>query len=259
MANPFPGMNPWLEAAHLWPGFHSKLINETVAVLQPQLRERGYYADSGERVWLSEAGRAVYPDNVVFHLRGREPVAAGSALLAVEEPVRVKRVEFEVRESFVEIFDATSHRLVTGIEFLSPANKLEPRGRELYQQKQRELRAAGVHLVEIDLIRRGQHVLDVPPAVVEARRPWHYLVNVVRRSADEHQFHPIGLRSGLPRFRLPLRTGDEDAALDLAEVFARAYAIGPYEERIDYTLPPPEPAFSKEDTEWLAERLAARE
>jgi hypothetical protein len=66
MPGPFRGMAPWLEAAHVWPGFHSRLINESVAILQPQLRARGYFIDSGERVWLSQPGRPVYPANAIF-------------------------------------------------------------------------------------------------------------------------------------------------------------------------------------------------
>ncbi len=42
MPSPFPGMDPWLESPDIWPGFHDKLINETVRIMQPQLRARGY-------------------------------------------------------------------------------------------------------------------------------------------------------------------------------------------------------------------------
>ena len=88
MPSPFPGMDPWLEAPHLWSGFHFKLINETVAVMQPQLRARGYYIDSGERVWLAELARPVFPDDVVFALRKRR-LSDGSAVAVLEpdEPV----------------------------------------------------------------------------------------------------------------------------------------------------------------------------
>jgi hypothetical protein len=79
-----------------WPGFHARLINETVAVMQPQLRERGYYIDSGERVWMVEPRRPIYPDNVVFMLQHRTPVSVAQA-------------EYEIRESYLEIFDAEGH------------------------------------------------------------------------------------------------------------------------------------------------------
>jgi hypothetical protein len=166
----------------------------------------------------------------------------------------VKHEPVEVRETYAEIFDARGHRLVTGIEFVSPTNKSDRQGRELYQRKQQELAGAGVNLVEVDLIRSGPHVLDVPEDVVETRRPWDYLVNLVRRGSREYQFYPIGLRNALPRIRIPLKEGDEDAVLDLQEVFNQAYGYGPYPERIDYSTAP-SPPLSPEDDGWADQRL----
>ncbi len=255
MPSPFPGMDPWLESPDIWPGFHDKLINETVRIMQPQLRARGYYIDSGERVWLAEPGRLVIPDDVVFSVRPSSKVSGPAvALLEVDEPIRVRHESVELRETYAEIFDARGHKLVTGIEFLSPTNKSDRQGRELYQRKQQELAAAGVNLVEVDLIRNGPHVMDVPEEVVESRRPWEYLVNLVRRGSDEYQFYAIPLRSPLPRVRIPLREGDEDAVLDLQDVFQQACGYGPYPERIDYTSPP-SPPLSPEDDAWADQIL----
>ena len=258
MPSPFPGMDPWLEAPHVWPGFHFKLINETTAAMQPQLRERGYYIDSGERVWLTEPRRPVYPDNVVFETKRRVEGPDASAKLAVaepDEPVYIKQADVEIHEPYLEIFDAVGHQLVTGIEFVSPTNKTDRQGRDLYQRKQRELGEAGVHLVEVDLIRRGPHVLDVPEEVVENLRPWDYLVNLVRRGSTAHAIYPILLRNRLPRIRIPLREGDEDAVLDLQAVFDQSYAIGPYPDRIDYTTDPV-PRLNEADTAWANDILA---
>src|SRR5687767_1764672 len=157
MPSPFPGMDPWLESPDIWPGFHDKLINETVRIMQPQLRARGYYIDSGERVWLAEPGRLVVPDDVVFSVQPSSGAKPGDnvAIMDADEPIRVKREPVEVRETYAEIFDARGHQLVTGIEFLSPTNKSDGHGRQLYQRKQQELAAASINLVEIDLIRGG--------------------------------------------------------------------------------------------------------
>jgi hypothetical protein len=256
MPNPFPGMDPWLESPDVWPGFHDKLINETVRIMQPQLRERGYYIDSGERVWLMDPGRAVTPDNVVFATRpARQAGDAGTvAVLEPDEPVRVKQQGIEVRETYLEIFDARGHRLVTGIEFISPTNKSDHQGRALYERKQQELEEAGVNLVEIDLIRRGPPVVDVPDVVVEGFRPWDYLVNLVRRGSQYYEFYPIGLRDRLPRIRIPLKLEEPDAVLDLQKVFDQASSYGPYPERIDYTSAPSTP-LSREDDLWADQRL----
>lgn len=77
----------------------------------------------------------------------------------------------------------------------------------LYERKQQELCEAGVHLVEVDFIRRGPHVLEIPETVVEEFRPWDYLVNLARRGSGEYEFYPLRLRERLPRIRVPLKPG----------------------------------------------------
>ena len=255
-------MDPWLESSTEWPGFHDILIVATVEILQPQLRAMGYYANPGERVWLMEPHRPIYPDvAVIQHARRPAPARASSgglAVLAPDEPLRVPAPSVEVHESFVEIFDAADNRLVTGIEFVSPANKIDYDGRRLYQQKQQEMREAGVHLVEVDLIRRGPHVLDIPRRVVEDARPWDYLVNLARRGSRELEFYAIQIRQRLPRVRVPLKSGGDDATLDLQLAFDRSYDIGPYPERLDYVASPPDPLLSDEMTRWADELLTTK-
>lgn len=259
MSNPFPGMDPWLEATHVWPGMHDMLIVRTVEFLQPGLRSRGYYADIGERVWLSDPGRGIVPDDVILH-RPESPTDSpeSKSIATVDPPVRVARTQVEVRETYVEIFDAVEHELVTALEFLSPSNKENPTGRNLYQNKQTELRDAGINLVEVDLLRRGPHVLDIPVDVVDAWKPWQYLVNLVRRAADDYEFHPVKLRDRLPRIGIPLKAGDEDVVLDLQEILDRSYDIGPYPERLLYSADPPPPALTADDAAWADELLKSK-
>ncbi|MEQ8791367.1 MAG: DUF4058 family protein [Pirellulaceae bacterium] len=250
MTRPFPGMDPWLEDASVWAGFHDILIVSTVELLQPQLRARGYYANPGERLWPVEPRRPIYPDVALIRReQTTKPAREDVALLEPDEPVRVQQSRVEVHEGFVEIFDAVGGRLVTGIEYVSPANKSDREGRSLYQRKQEEMRDAGVSLVEIDFIRRGPHVLDVPEEVVEQLRPWDYLVNTVRRNSTDYELYPIKLRDRLPKIRIPLKSGEEDAVLDLQEACQRAYAIGPYPERINYNSPPAT-LLSADDAAW---------
>lgn len=257
MPSPFPGMDPWLEAPHLWPGFHHKLMTAAVEQLQPRLRERGYYVDVAERIWSAEPRRPIYPDNVVSKVH-RSPTelhreasadSAGTSTLVVDEPVRVERSTVEMREPYLEVFEKAGHKLITGVEFVSPVNKSDATGRRLYEQKQQEMREAGIHLVEVDLIRRGPRVLDVPDEVLDEQPRWDYLVNTVRASDSAYEFYPIRLRNRLPTIRLPLSEDDSDVALELQSVFERAYEIGPYPERIDYTAAPPTP-LAEDDADW---------
>ena len=53
--------------------------------------------------------------------------------------------------------------MVTTIEVLSPRNKTAgSEGRKLYRQKQREILSSDTHLLEIDLLRAGQHTVAAP-------------------------------------------------------------------------------------------------
>jgi hypothetical protein len=255
MPSPFPGMDPFLEDPRLWPGVHARLITAACDQLQPLLRPRGYFADIGERVWLTTVDRQVMPDVAVLQKpRRQQPASSTVATLEPDEPLILHATEMEMRETFIEVFDAQGHRLITSIEFVSPANKSNTEGRALYLKKQDELAAAGVNLVEIDLLRDGPHVLRVPRSLVDAVKPWDYLVSVWRSPGTDYEVYPTSLRERLPRIRVPLRTGEADATLDLQAAFAHAYETGPYPDRVDYSseLIPP---LSTADRKWASELI----
>lgn len=249
MPGPFPGMDPWLEAPDLWKGFHDTMVVKTKEVLQPDLNQRGYYVELGERVWVVEDEQNIWPDDLVFRrLPTRETSAAPNAAVA-DEPIRVARPGEEMSESFLQIRTAVSHELVACIEFVSHSNKQSGRGRESYQEKQRELDNGNVHLVEIDLLRSGQHVVAVPEWVVARCKPWDYLINVGRRESDVYEFYPVALRRRLPRVAVPLKTGDADAVLDVQEVVDRSYDISAYAMWLPYEQAPI-PPLNSEDAAW---------
>jgi hypothetical protein len=70
MANPFPGMNPYLEDRALWNDVHHSVITYIRNALQPQIRPR-YIAAIEERVYLEFAARDIIPDVAV--LRRKPP------------------------------------------------------------------------------------------------------------------------------------------------------------------------------------------
>jgi hypothetical protein len=144
--------------------------------------------------------------------------------------------------------------LVAGIEFVSPANKSNAEGRELYERKQVETRAAGVHLIEIDLHRKGPHVLDVPESLLAQLPRWDYMINTCRRGSTRFEVYPVRVRNRLPRIRVPLKDGDEDAVLDLQASFNRAYQVGVYADRINYKVDPPMP-LADDDAAWARQLL----
>jgi hypothetical protein len=254
----FPGMDPYLEDPALWPGFHNALIVYIRDHLHPQLRPR-YIASIEERVFVEGPGREVVPD--VFVRRGSsEGRGRPAALLEADEPLVERVAAIEAHESFIEILDMRSgRRVVTVIEGVSPSNKYPGPGRDLYLAKQRELLTSETHLVEIDLLRFGRHVLAVPESRARARRAYHYLVNVNRAAngREEHEFYPRQLSERLPKVRIPLADEDPDAVLDLQAVVAQACEAGGYEDLLDYAAPC-QPPLSAEEQTWANGQLAVR-
>ena len=247
-------MDPYLEGQEIWPGFYHTLASATVGVLMPQLRERGYFADVGERVWLSKPNRNVYPDVGLIRRPRTNGESSGSTAVALtpDEPLTAVRRPIRVREPFVDIFRTDSGRVVTGIEFLSPTNKRSRDGRQQYRLKQRQTKAEGVHLVEVDLIRRGRRIVDLPgPLLRDDLAAFNYLVNLARRGGEQYEFYGWTLRDPLPKLRVPLAEGDDDAVLDLRAVVDTVWNMGPYPDRIDYAADPPPPALSPDDAAWL--------
>jgi hypothetical protein len=66
-------------------------------------------------------------------------------------------------------------------------------------------------------------------------------------------FWGIGLRERLPVIPIPLRTGEQDARLDLQEALHSAYDEAGYATRIYEGTP--EPALAADDRAWADEIL----
>jgi len=259
MQSPFPGMDPYLEG-YLWPDVHHSLATEIRRQLMPRLRPR-YVARIEVQVvqdYTADGGITVmYPDVeiVTSHRRNdlptRQPTAGG--VLVAEAPVITPAPVTislpEVRLKTVEIRDTANNELVTSIEILSPVNK-RGKGLSKYREKQERLRQAGVHLLEIDLLRRGKRLFAHPRLPKRA-----YLVTLIRASATSAHLWPITLQDRLPVVPVPLRDPDADLPLDLGAVLRAIYEEAAYDLSIDYTQPPPSPSLTAEEEEWLEQQL----
>lgn len=251
MRSPFPGMDPYLERH--WLDVHHSLCTYARDALQPQLRP-ALLARVEERVVVEsedEFYRALYPDVKVVARRGAPPGAPqGSSVAVLEEPL-VIRAEAEPRtEGFIQIIDpASGGKLVTVIEILSTSNKVAGEGQTLYIKKQKELREARVSLVEIDLLRAGDWVVQVPRALVRESHLKPYRICVHRGYKEsEYELYRAPIEHPLPSIRIPLREGDRDAVLPLQELIDQTYANGAYDS-IDYQKPP-DPALDPETAAW---------
>lgn len=266
MPSPFPGMDPWLEQH--WGDVHTRIVTYASDRLQ-SLLPRELRARVEERVVLEDEGvrgRKSIPDiGIVEHHRPRprrDSEEGGTATLVADElSVTVTELDETFTERFIEIRDySTGGRLITVIEVLSPSNKRDPLSRKLYLKKRSELDQAGVHLVEIDLLRAAPHLDRLPkgdhPEVAESP----CLVTVTRHNPDDGSRH-IGmygapLRQRLPVVSIPLRPADNDVLLDVQAVLNDAYERGGY-DILDYSQPPQWPLSSAE-AEWAAVVVADR-
>jgi Protein of unknown function (DUF4058) len=256
MNTPFPGMDPYLEHPALWPGLHNRLIITIANQLQPHLLPR-YIASIEQRVFVEGPNREAIPDVLLRKLRPSTEAttatlpSAGSPILLIAEPV-------EVHEAYIEILDRyAGMKVVTLIELVSPSNKKRGMGRRLYRAKQGEALAGRRNLIEIDLLRRGRHVLSVPRWLAEDLGPYDYLA-CVNRFPDRHKFesYPCQLRQRLPQINVPLEAPDADVTLDIQAALEQAYQDASYALLLRYNEPC-KPPLDVADQQWANERLAA--
>jgi Protein of unknown function (DUF4058) len=265
MPSPFPGMDPYLENPEIFPDFHHSFITYLRAKLQANLPPP-YYAALRRRVWSEAAGRSIEPDVHVLRsgteARSQALSSPGSAAAVAtgtaSRPVVVRVLHDEFREPFVEIYAEIpgGKRLVTSLEVLSLSNKMPgEHGRELFLRKQKELLASKVNLVEIDLLRGGEHATAVPleQALAECG-PFDYHVSVHPFDDFEKFFvYPMHIQEPLATIEVPLLPGDTAVLLDLQAVFHRCYDAGPYAREIDDVSSRVIPALSASHAAWVKE------
>ncbi len=252
MAMIFPGMDPYLEHPALCPGVHNTLIVYFAEQLAPLLRPR-YAASVEQRVYIEESERDVVPDLWITTTRPGLPQGGAAAAVAeVDVGQRVEISPVEIREIYIEVLDLQQGKqVVTVLEVVSPANKHPGEGRDLYRKKQQEVLHSGVHLVEIDLLRTGNHVLAIPEWAVREKGPYDYLVSINRATGrrTEYEFFARRLRDRLPKIPVPLAENDREVPLDIRAALEKAYETGAYIDRIDYHEPC-QPPLGAEDQAW---------
>ncbi len=256
MASPFPGMDPYLEG-DLWPDVHSalahKIRQQLAPKIQPKYVARLEISVMEDRTFESEIG-VMYPDVEVLRSLPGPPsyssywgeggvmVAESVATLA---PLTIRLPK--VRLVSVEIRTVAHNELVTCIEILSPVNKREPNLTQ-YRKKRERLRQGEVHLLEIDLIRRGSrvwHSTQIPPVP--------YVIALTRDVAEFMEVWPLNLADPLPLVPVPLRIPDREVSLDLAAALKTVYEEAYYHLSIDYHQAPPPPVFAEKELAWLKE------
>jgi hypothetical protein len=218
-------MNPYLEQDDAWHDFHDHFCVHCRMLLVPKLSP-DYFAKLEEHLDIHELGSDE-----------RRPVVG-----RLEQNIDIER------ESYIEIRDRKTRRLVTVVELLSPSNKRPGADREQYLSKRWQLVSSEVHLVEIDLLRGWPRmpVRDLPPC--------DYYVMVSRsEQRPDVQLWPIRLRDPLPEIPIPLSGPDEAVVLDLQLALQNSYDSAGY---ADYIYDgQPDPPLSAADSRWVDEIL----
>jgi hypothetical protein len=252
-------MDPYLETH--WEDVHHRLIQYSCDRLQPDLPD-DLRARVEERVYVesdSQRVRHIAPDvhvSVVYPPPATAPAMLREGGGAVAEPIVFELQQLPITESYIVIRERGGGRVITVIEFLSPANKRGGAGQEKYLEKQNEVLQSDASLVEIDLVRAGQRVLALPLREIPVQHRSDYLACISpgwKRSRRE--LYPLPLRQRLPVLPIPLRERDKAVPLDLQALVDQAYAAGRYED-LDYRASL-EPPLSGEETAWVQQLLTA--
>ncbi len=254
--NPFPGMNPWMQ--NVWSDLHARLIVRIADAVGGGLPD-DLSARAEESVHLEgqgiepQQGGVRRPDvSVVGRAEewkhGQSPVARWPGAEGIGIPVLVTQQDVDLTPRWVEIRTAEGGVLITVIEVTSPHNK-SVRGREAFERKIDDFLHGGVSVVEIDLVRGGLGARDSrmgewpqEPSQIIVNRSW-------RMSCAE--VYPCPLRERVPAFRVPLRVGEPDVALDLQPLLDECHLLGRYWQ-LRYSEPPAGP-LSEEDLLWARE------
>lgn len=264
MPSPFPGMDPYLEDPALWPGFHQLFIGRVLTALNAVLPQK-YVANISERFALAEPEEPVNPEVAVLEMPSPASPAASPAELssgpvAPDTPWIISSEPGEAQEPFLEILQVgDEQRVIAIVEVLTPRAKAAgSRARQRYRARQRQVLSSPTHLLEIDLLREGEHTVAVPRDRLIRRGAYDYLAALSRGGKrNVCEVWPISLRQRLPRVALPLAEGDPDVVLDLQVLFTRCYDAGGFGRRIDYSRRPAEPLLEA-DADWADDLLSER-
>jgi hypothetical protein len=248
-------MDPYLEHPALWPDFHDSLIAAVRDAMSPVVAPRYF-------IGLERRAYRLKPDDIVFI--GRPDIAVltrsperdsgtrpepGTAVLEVDVPL-----SDEVDETFLEVHEVLTGKIVTVLEILSPANKLHAEGRKGYEEKRDRVLATRTNLVEVDLLRAGE-----PMPVIGAPIESDYRILVSRGDRrPRSRLYAFGLRQPIPRFPLPLLPGDSDPTVDLNSILHGLYDRARFDLRLDYARPAV-PPLAEKDGAWARELIGKLE
>ena len=254
--SPFPGMDPYLERH--WQPFHTQLVAAASRALNAVLPS-DLVARPEERLGIeaeddgpSDVRRLFVPDARVFDTSPADTPGA-TAVLA---PFKLVLDSEPVTQRSLRILADDGERLLTVIEMVSPSNKLSD-GADGFVAKREDLLAAGVNVVEVDLVRRGNWRRLLEPHLCPRNAVSEYRATV-RLAAEPAAVYvyPMSMRVPLQPVPIPLRGSDATVMLDVHQLVHDTYAADRYGRTVDYGRDP-DPPLPEADAAWADELLRA--
>jgi hypothetical protein len=242
-------MDPYLESQPFWADFHGSLLSAIKGELNKRLPDN-YSVWSDIYIWLHEPDaetRRGKPDNFVTSIE--KPSNGGLATLPAPTTSILPAIKREGNR-YLKIREARSERVITVLEFLSPANKAPGEDRDAFLAKRNEYLATRTNVVEIDLHRKGKRLPMGKPAPPRAD---YYMMVCRAEDFPKTAIWHFSVRDPLPDLYIPLLPEDGVATLPLKPCFDFAYDQGRYPKQINYQRPPVIP-LKGDDAVW-AEHL----
>ena len=257
-------MDPYLEHPALWPDVHSRLISAIADALVPLVSPKYFVGVEQRTHFISseDLDAGVQPPkrfpsrpDVVLAQEPTRSLKLGEAAIAYEAASSPREIEvdlppFEVTESYLEIRSLPARRVVTTIELLSPTNKQAPSGRAEYLTKRSALLESKIHLVEIDLLRAGQPMPEVPDA-----NNSDYRLFISRwQQRPRARLIVFDTPHAIPAIEIPLLPEDPEPKLALSQVLHALYERARYDLWNDYTTPAT-PPIRAQFADWARSRI----
>ncbi len=250
MANPFPGIDPYLEAQSFWEDFHTRFLTYTCDAINDRLPE-GYDAQVEERFTIASFRDEgdVRPDLTVLRDASAPPQRGSGSVAVVAEPVVIPLpvlIPEEITERWIEVRRREDRSVVAVVELLLPSNKVGE-GRLNYLRKRKLLVAEPIHLIELDFLLGGRRLpmgRPLPPGDFYA-----FIARAERR--PDCEVHAWSIRRPLPTIPIPLDPPDPDVPLDLAALYATAHERGRYSRKVRRDRPLGLP-LAPVDLDWAA-------
>jgi len=217
----------------LWHDFHPNMMVSIQSWLMPHLLPK-YAAQIEERVYVEHTepvpARQVFRPDVVIRTETAGEGRAQASRTAVAEPaILTLPMPTEQRERYIAIVSLPDRELVTVIELLSTANKRAGAdGRRKYLREREQILQSTVHLVEIDLLLKGERLPTMEP--LPESDYYAFVSRSEYRPAVEVYYWRRNER--MPTIPIPLLRDDGEVYLDLQAAYEETYTRARYKARL---------------------------